>query len=70
MALKSMTAGKRAAARPYPVEASEAEVERMEAAVEVIAELQLTAEQLKVSNPVRICKHNASILLASCRACN
>ena len=41
-------AGKRAAARPYPTDASEAEVERMEAAIEVIAELQLTAEQLKV----------------------
>ena len=47
----ALFAGKRAAARPYPTDASEAEVERMEAAIEVIAELQLTAEQLKVGIP-------------------
>lgn len=33
---------------PYPLEASEEETEKTEAAIEIVAELQLTADQLKV----------------------
>ena len=41
--------GKRWATRPYPIESDEEELEKMEGAIEIVAELQLTADQLKVT---------------------
>ena len=55
--------------RAIPADADEEEIDKLDAAVEIVAELQLTAEQLKVSSCFRYRTKHMAVKEPSCITC-